>query len=185
MVVLEALASRAYKQAAPGEMFRLSSGRASPVVIDASLVIRDARVVHALATMFDRELPHNFDVVAGPSSGADPLCAATIFIRNVRWCAIRKAPKDHGFDTGLVAGPIQKGDRVIIMEDVVTTGRTLINSIQAVENTSASIIACLALVDRREFGGRELVNVSLPPGVFFASFFTLADIEHYRLSYGL
>jgi orotate phosphoribosyltransferase len=71
---------------------------------------------------------------------------------------VRKEAKTHG--TGkLIEGPFLQSDRVVVIEDVVTTGGSALKAIEAVRNAGATIIGVLALVDREE-GGRERIEAA-------------------------
>jgi orotate phosphoribosyltransferase len=181
-LLLDALARYAYKQAPADRPFRLSSGLSSSIVIDASLVLRHPAMLRALATLLHRHLPIDgaFDVVGGPSSGADPLCAAALAVRNVQWCSVRRATKDHGFDTGLITGPVNTGDRVVVVDDVLTTGASVVRAIQAFKEVGCTVLGVVVLVNREQYGGNEEVRACLAPGAFLRSVVMLHDIESYR-----
>lgn len=89
----------------------------------------------------------SFDAVGGIVVGAIPVAMAVASITNKNAFAVRKEVKDHG-DASLIAGPLQKGDRVLIVEDTVTSGGSLLQSIDAVENFGCEIVAVAALLDR-------------------------------------
>lgn len=101
------------------------------------------------------------DAVGGLTMGADPVSYA---IAHASWLAgdpvhaftVRKEPKAHG--TGKrVEGCFQSGDRVVVVEDVITTGGSALKAIEAVEAEGGQVIAVLSLVDR-EGGGREAIE---------------------------
>jgi orotate phosphoribosyltransferase len=84
---------------------------------------------------------------------------------------VRKEPKAHG--TGkLLEGPIGEGDRVAIIEDVITTGGSALRAIEAVRSAKASVAGVLALVDREE-GGRQAIEKT---GVSVVSLVTASQI---------
>jgi orotate phosphoribosyltransferase len=93
--------------------------------------------------------------------GADPVAFAishTSAIREepVRAFSVRKEAKDHG--TGnRIEGPFEKGDRVIVIEDVITTGKSALQAIDAIEAEGGVIVGVLAVVDRQD-GGREAIG---------------------------
>lgn len=98
------------------------------------------------------------DAVGGLTLGADPIAYAICHAsadtqRPVRAFTVRKEAKAHG--TGkLVEGPLVSGDRVVIVEDVITTGGSAARAVEAVKREGAIPLGVLALVDREE-GGRE------------------------------
>jgi orotate phosphoribosyltransferase len=89
----------------------------------------------------------------------------------LRAFTVRKEPKAHG--TGkLLEGPIREGDRVAIIEDVITTGGSALRAIEAVRSAKASVAGVLALVDREE-GGRQAIEKA---GVSVISLVTASQI---------
>jgi orotate phosphoribosyltransferase len=142
--------------------FTLASGRQSTLYIDARLTTMTPdgqRLIGKLGNEALRDAGWSADAVGGLTLGADPIayaiCHASADRRHpVRSFTVRKEPKAHG--TGkLVEGPIQKGDRVVIVEDVITTGGSAFKAVEAVQQLDGvEILGVLALVDREE-GGRE------------------------------
>jgi len=101
------------------------------------------------------------DSVGGLTLGADPIAFAISYTSAVRPTplrafTVRKEPKQHG--TGnLIEGPFKPGDKVVIIEDVITTGKSAIQAIDAVESAGGVILGVLAVVDRED-GGREAIR---------------------------
>jgi orotate phosphoribosyltransferase len=105
----------------------------------------------------------NVDSVGGLTLGADPIaCAIAYASANgrvpLRAFTVRKEPKDHG-TRQLIEGPFQSGDRVAVIEDVITTGASALKAAQAVRDAGGNVLGVLALVDREE-GGREALEAS-------------------------
>lgn len=103
------------------------------------------------------------DAVGGLTLGADPMAYAISYAsaataRPLRAFTVRKEPKAHG--TGkLIEGPFQAGDRVAIIEDVITTGGSALKAADAVRAAGGTVVGVLALVDREE-GGRETLEAA-------------------------
>ena len=98
------------------------------------------------------------DSVGGLTLGADPIAYALAYAsartpRPVRAFTVRKEAKTHGAGK-LIEGPFQPGDRVVVIEDTVTTGNSARTAATAVRAAGGNVIGVLALVDREE-GGRE------------------------------
>jgi orotate phosphoribosyltransferase len=116
------------------------------------------------------------DAIGGLTLGADPISYAISYAsatsaHPLRAFTVRKEPKAHG--TGkLLEGPVGEGDRVAIIEDVITTGGSALRAIEAVRNAKASVAGVLALVDREE-GGRQAIEKS---GVSVISLVTASQI---------
>jgi orotate phosphoribosyltransferase len=101
------------------------------------------------------------DSVGGLTLGADPIACAISYASAasgspVRAFTVRKEAKTHG--TGkLIEGPFRSGDRVVVIEDTITTGGSARRAVDAVRAAGGSVIGVLALVDREE-GGREALE---------------------------
>jgi orotate phosphoribosyltransferase len=108
-----------------------------------------------------RETGWNVDSVGGLTLGADPISYAISYAsaasdHPLRAFTVRKEPKAHG--TGkLLEGPFREGDRVAVIEDVITTGGSALRAIEAVRSAKGSVAGVLALVDRGE-GGRQAIE---------------------------
>jgi orotate phosphoribosyltransferase len=144
--------------------FVLSSGARSRFYIDCRTTTTHAEgqaVVGRLGLAAVRDAGLRPDAIGGLTMGADPVAYA---IAHASWIAgdpvnaftVRKEPKAHG--TGKrVEGCFAAGMRVVVVEDVVTTGGSALKAIEAVEAEGGEVIAVLSLVDREE-GGREAIE---------------------------
>jgi len=106
------------------------------------------------------------DAVGGLTLGADPVSYAIAYASAlagapIRAFTVRKEAKAHG--TGrLIEGPFREGDRVAVVEDVITTGGSALRAVQAVRNAGGQVAGILALVDREEGGREALEGAGLP-----------------------
>jgi orotate phosphoribosyltransferase len=144
--------------------FTLASGRESEFYVDCRLTTMSPE---GLALVGPRglaaldEAGWNVDSVGGLTLGADPVSYAIAYAsalagRPVRAFTVRKEAKQHG--TGkLIEGPFRAGDRVAVVEDVITTGGSAKKAIAAVRAAGGQVVGVLALVDREE-GGREAIE---------------------------
>lgn len=144
--------------------FTLASGKQSDIYIDARLTTMspDGMVLIGalgLTAISDKNwLP---DSIGGLTMGADPVAFSISHVsalkgRPVRAFSVRKEAKTHG--TGnRIEGPFYKGDRVVVVEDVITTGKSALQAIDAVEAAGGRILGILAIVDRQD-GGREAIG---------------------------
>ena len=149
--------------------FTLASGRTSTLYIDARLTTMSpdglALIGPAGLAAIDRA-GWDVDAAGGLTLGADPVSYAIAYAsalagRPVRAFTVRKEPKTHG--TGkLIEGPFQTGDRVVVVEDVITTGGSALRAVEAVRAAGGQIAGVLALVDREE-GGREAIEAEGVP----------------------
>ncbi|CAN5143838.1 orotate phosphoribosyltransferase [soil metagenome] len=105
----------------------------------------------------------NVDSIGGLTLGADPISYAIAYASAatsipLRAFSVRKEAKVHG--TGkLIEGPFREGDRVAVIEDVITTGSSALRAVDAVRAGGGDVIGVLALVDREE-GGREAITAT-------------------------
>jgi orotate phosphoribosyltransferase len=106
------------------------------------------------------------DSVGGLTLGADPVSYAIAYASAlagpiVRAFTVRKEAKAHG--TGrLIEGPFRPGDRVVVVEDVITTGGSALRAIEAVRQADGVVIGVLAVVDREEGGRERLAESGVP-----------------------
>jgi orotate phosphoribosyltransferase len=116
------------------------------------------RLIGGLGLAAMRDAQWTADAVGGLTLGADPIAYAICHAsadtsRPIRAFTVRKEAKSHGAGK-LVEGPLARGDRVVIVEDVITTGGSAERAVDAVRREGAEVLGVLALVDREE-GGRE------------------------------
>ena len=118
----------------------------------------------ALAAL--RDVDWRVQAVGGLTLGADPISYAIAYASAettspLRAFTVRKEAKAHG--TGrLIEGPFHAGDRVAVIEDVITTGGSALRAVEAVRAAGGSVAGVLALVDREEGGRDALVSAGLP-----------------------
>lgn len=158
--LLDLLAARSTRKGS----FILSSGKPSNVYIDARLTTMSPEglvLIGALGqAVLGREFGH-VDAIGGLTLGADPIAYAIAFHSAaspapIRAFTVRKEAKVHG--TGkLVEGPLRPGDRVVVIEDVITTGGSALRAVEALRASDTRILGVLALVDREE-GGRTALE---------------------------
>ena len=160
--------------------FTLSSGKTSDYYVDCRTTTLDPEGADLTARLlFERiqSLGKKVDAVGGLTLGADPMTAALI-VRSwlegspLRGFIVRKEAKGHGRGR-LVEGNLRKGDQVVILEDVVTTGGSALQAIAAAAAEGAQVIEVLALVDREE-GGREALAAK---GYALFALFTASELK--------
>ena len=103
----------------------------------------------------------DYDAVGGPVVGAIPVALAVAMVTRKPSFAIRKAPKDHGTG-GQIAGVLEAGQRVLIVEDTATTGGALLESLPAVEAMDCPIVAVSLLLDRGGEVAAKLAQRQIP-----------------------
>ena len=146
--------------------FTLASGRRSSLYIDARLTTMSPdglALIGPLGLSAVRELDPAVAAIGGLTLGADPISYAIAYASAlpgggplVQAFTVRKEAKAHG--TGkLIEGPFAAGNRVVVIEDVITTGGSALRAVDAVRAAGGTIAGVLALVDREE-GGREAIE---------------------------
>ncbi len=167
--------------------FKLSSGGTSDYYIDCRLTTLDATGALLAGETVLQEI-HNrgwhADAIGGLTLGADPIVVATSVIsaqqgKPMHGFLVRKAEKTHG--TGQrIEGFRQKPARVVIVDDVCTTGASTIQAIEAAREFGFDIVGVLCLVEREEAGGRANVEKAAAPAPFVA-LFTANDVREQHL----
>jgi orotate phosphoribosyltransferase len=144
--------------------FTLASGAKSSLYIDARMTTMSPEGLTLIGTLglgALRDSGWQPDSVGGLTLGADPVAYAIAYTSAVagtplRAFTVRKEAKVHG--TGkLIEGPFTVGDRVVVIEDVITTGGSALKAIAAVTSAGATVAGVLAVVDREE-GGRQAIE---------------------------
>lgn len=152
-----------------GGPYRLASGRESHYYLDARRALLTPRALklaaHALAAEIRREaVPCHR--VGGPGVGGGLLAAAMLCVSRVDWFgglqgfAVRRELKGHGFQ-GLIEGDV-KGRACVLVDDVATSGGTLIEAARALEGAGARVTACVVVVDRMEGARQALRRAGFP-----------------------
>lgn len=158
-------------------VFTLSSGRKSRFYIDCKKVTLDPEgAILVGRLMLDALDGLEVDAIGGMTLGADPIAVATAILsfdadRPIPAFIIRKEPKAHGASP-LVEGTLTKGARAVVVDDVLTSGRSTERTIDIVKEVGCAVVKVIALVDRKE-GGREHLE-SL--GYDVQSLFTVEDL---------
>ena len=149
--------------------FTLASGRQSTLYIDARLTTMSPdglALIGPLALDLLGQTSWNVSAIGGLTLGADPVSYAIAYAsantaHPLRAFTIRKEVKVHG--TGkLIEGPFREGDRVAVIEDVITTGGSALRAVDAIRAAGGLVAGVLALVDREEGGREAILAAGLP-----------------------
>ncbi|MGC2108050.1 MAG: orotate phosphoribosyltransferase [Candidatus Korobacteraceae bacterium] len=161
-------------------VFRLASGVLSKYYIDCKQALSDPEARALIGDLiFELTKAESFDSVGGLELGAYPIATSVsdkIFRErhnSVRAFVIRKEQKTHGV-TDLVAGHVERGDKTLIVDDVVTTGSSTIKAIRGARQAGLSVSRVIVLVDREEGDGRKNIEAE---GVKFDALFTLGELR--------
>src|SRR6202050_332748 len=178
--LLRTLAQKSFRL---GE-FKLSSGGSSDYYIDCRTTTLDAKGSRLTGEVFLEEIRQRGwkpRAIGGLTMGADPIVVAVSVVSGeVDGFLVRKSEKQHG--TGQrIEGFREKGARVVIVDDVCTTGASTVQAIEAAREFGFEIVGVMCLVERQEAGGRP--NVEKAAGtVPFVSIFTANDVRQEHLA---
>jgi orotate phosphoribosyltransferase len=172
--LLEIIRQRSYEE----REITLTSGRKSTFYIDGKQTTLDPEGAYLAGRVFYRMIKGRAEAVGGPTLGADPIVTAvalTSYQENHPIAAfiIRKEPKGHGKGLWIEGDKaLKKGAKVAIIEDVVTTGGSLLKAIKVAEDHGLKVVQTLALVDREEGGKEQLAEA----GYTLEAVFTRGEI---------
>ena len=153
--------------------FKLSSGGTSDYYIDCRTTTLDARGAQLTGQVFVEEIHQRgwkADAIGGLTMGADPIVVAvSVTSGELSGFLVRKAEKQHG--TGQrIEGFRRKGAKVIIVDDVCTTGSSTVQAIEAAREFGFEVMGVMCLVEREEAGGRPTVEKAASPAPFVTIF---------------
>ena len=147
----------------------LASGKKSNFYVDGKQVTLDPHGILVTAKVILSML-HGLpvDAVGGPTLGADPIAAAVSLLSSqtgkpVKAFIVRKEAKGHGMQKMIEGPALQPGDHVVMVEDVITTGGSVLKAIQEVEALRAKVIKVICLVDRNEGADKLLASYNYSP----------------------
>ena len=142
------------------EKIILSSGKESDYYLDARRVTLTAAGAYYCARLMTEMVKNDkYDAIGGPTLGADPLIGAIGVLlyqagKAVNTFIIRKAPKAHGKQQQIEGPLLPEGGRVILIDDVATTGKAFLESIEVLKKINVKATKALCIVDRQE-GAKE------------------------------
>jgi orotate phosphoribosyltransferase len=177
------LTTLAHKSFRLGE-FKLSSGGTSDYYIDCRTTTLDAKGSRLTGEVFLEEIRNRgwkAQAIGGLTMGADPIVVAVSLVSGeLNGFLVRKAEKQHG--TGQrIEGFRDKGARVVIVDDVCTTGASTVQAIEAAREFGFKIVGVMCLVEREEAKGRPNVEKAAAPAEF-VSIFTANDVRKEHVS---
>jgi len=144
------------------EKITLSSGKESDYYIDARRVTLTSRGAYLCARlMLDAVKNETYDAIGGPTLGADPLIGAVGVVslqdgKPLNTFIIRKAPKAHGKQQQIEGPLLSKGATVVLIDDVATTGKAFLESIDVLTREGIRAAKALCIVDRQEGAAEAL-----------------------------
>ena len=156
--------------------FTLKSGAKSSWFLDTKQTACRPDGIVLVADVALSIVPADATAIGGLTMGADPVAYGIAAVgatrgRNLRSFSVRKEAKDHGV-TGRIAGALQPGDRVVITEDTVTRGTSIMEAVDAVEAFGATVVFITVIVDR----GGTCADLAAARGIPFVPMLTAPDL---------
>jgi orotate phosphoribosyltransferase len=156
--------------------FVLKSGRRSSWFIDSKQTVCRPEAMTLLADGLLLVIPAEAEAIGGLTMGADPVAFVTAGVaatrgRMLRAFSVRKEAKDHGAG-GRIAGALDPGDKVVVTEDTVTRGTSLLEAAHAVIEAGAVPVLLVAVVDR----GGTVAAMAAAEGLEFRALLTAPDL---------
>lgn len=159
--LVELILERAFKYSAE-PVFKLVSGRISNYYFNCKAVTLHPEGMHLIGNLiFEMVKDLNVKALGGLTLGADPVAYAVSYTsylkgKPIEAFVVRKSAKSHG-TMQWIEGDVKKGDRVVIVDDVITTGKSTIEAINKAKEAGLEIVKVICLIDRQE-GGRENIE---------------------------
>jgi orotate phosphoribosyltransferase len=156
--------------------FTLKSGRKSSWFIDSKQTVCRPEAMLLVADAVLSVMPAEATAIGGLTMGADPVAFVTAGVaatrgRPLKAFSVRKEAKDHG-GGGRIAGALDPGDKVVVTEDTVTRGTSLLEAAHAVQEAGAEVVLLVAVVDR----GGTVEAMAAAEGFPFRAILTAPDL---------
>lgn len=172
--LLNQIATDAYKE---GD-FTLSSGQKSTYYINGKLVTLTPVGALLIGRLILTQLDQDVAAVAGLTLGADPIVSAVSVVsayenRPIPALIIRKKAKGHGTQAYIEGPPLAPGAKVVVLEDVVTTGQSAAQAVERLRDAGYQVEEIISLVDRQQGGAEFYASQNLK----FSSLFTITEVQ--------
>ncbi len=158
--------------------FVLSSGQRSSYYINGKQVTLHPQGALAMARLLLPLLPEDTQAVAGLTLGADPIVSAVSVVsvyenKPIPALIIRKEAKGHGTMAYIEGPSLPQGAKVVVLEDVVTTGQSALKAVERLQTAGYTVDRVISLIDRLQGGGALYESV----GLQFEALFTIEDLQ--------
>ncbi|MBW2975322.1 orotate phosphoribosyltransferase [Candidatus Woesearchaeota archaeon] len=135
-------------------LFSLASGRKSPVYLDVRVLPSSPASFSAVVEQLAKKVKElNIDIVAGAETAGIPIAAAIAIKAKLPMIYVRKRPKSYGTQS-FIEGVLEKGKKVVLIDDMITDGRSKIRFIEGIRKEGAVCDDVLVIIDREQ-GGTE------------------------------
>ena len=158
--------------------FILSSGKTSSYYLDGRVITLTPEGAYLVASIIlDMVKDKGIDAVGGPTLGADPITGAVAALSHaknipLKVFIVRKQAKEHGAKRRIEGPELKAGSRAILLDDVATTGKALIEAKEALDKEGIEVKQAIVIVDRKE-GARENL---LAAGLELESIFSIEEL---------
>ena len=165
--------------------FKLASGGVSHYYFNCKRVTLDPEGQYLIGNLFFDAVKDDEAVgIGGLTLGADPIATATAHASwinggPVQAFVVRKKTKDHGV-VALIEGKVSKGDRVVVVDDVLTTGGSTLQAVAACKAAGLNVVKAVILVDRQELNGRANVLQEVPEVQAIVTRDEMMEVYHAR-----
>ncbi|MDD5045209.1 MAG: orotate phosphoribosyltransferase [Candidatus Omnitrophica bacterium] len=166
------------KKAVKTGRIKLSSGKISDFYVDGRLITLTPEGAWLIANiMLEMLKKDKIDAIGGLTLGADPIAGAIACVAHlkkvpIKTFIVRKHKKEHGMKRQIEGPPLKKGSRVVIIDDVATTGGSLLEAKETLDKIGAKTVCAIVIVDRQEGAVRNLNRA----GVRLLSIFKKKDL---------
>ena len=171
--------------------FTLKSGRKSPFFMNAGAYVTGSQL-RRLGQFYAQAIHDNygtdFDVLFGPAYKGIPLAVATtiafseLYGRDIRYCSNRKEIKDHG-DVGILGSDLNDGDKVVIIEDVTTSGKSIEETFPILTaQANVDVVGLMVSLNRQERGKTQqnaLAEIREVYGIETGAIVTMEEVVEY------
>ena len=157
--------------------FTLSSGKVSNYYLDGRIITLSAQGAYLVASIIlDMLKDETFDAIGGPTLGADPIAGALAAVSHinkhpVKTFIVRKQAKEHGTQQQVEGPALKKGNRVILVDDVATSGKAILEAKQALDRIGVIAEKAIVIVDRNQGALENLAKA----GLKLEAIFKIAD----------
>jgi len=167
------------KEAFKKGKFILSSGKESTYYLDGRIITLTPEGAFLTASIILELIKDkNISAVGGPTLGADPITGALACLSHInniplKTFIVRKATKGHGMQRQVEGPALREGEKVVLVDDVATTGKALIEAKEALDNIGVIVDSAIVIVDRQEGAGENLEKI----GCRLESIFKIEEIN--------
>lgn len=175
----KALLALLKKEALKKGHFVLSSGKTSTYYLDGRIITLTPEGAYLVACILLELIEgKNIDAIGGPTLGADPIVGAVAALSHIKKIPlktfiVRKAVKDHGMQRQIEGPALKEKEKVILVDDVATTGKALIEAKEALDKIGVIVDKAIVIVDRGEGAKENLAKA----GLKLESIFSRSEID--------